>query len=150
MKARRLLTLSAITSLTALSAAALLSACGGDSPPTASEVPITSFIAAYNASLKSATSLNTPAFLDLFDDAFLDDGYKKADLIANVKADVDAVAANPTALAFDSLYPQISLEDATLSGCDDKSGICTLTASYVNPAADATRANAAEIGRAHV
>lgn len=118
-----------------------LAACGSNDTPKASTTPITSFVASYNQTLASVQTLNTATFSDLIDDAFLDAGYTKAQMLDNIKQDNDALAANPTLLAADSLYPMFSIEDAVLSQCDDNSGICQLTASYVNVAPDASRAS---------
>ncbi len=105
----------------------------------ASSTSIASFVSSYNDSLRAPQNINGAVFLDLIDDAFLDDGYRKADLKANLQADADGVAAAPTQLAFDSIYPVVGLEEATVAQCDDNSGICQMTATYVNAAPDSTR-----------
>ncbi len=105
----------------------------------ASSTSIASFVSSYNDSLRAPQSINGPTFLDLIDDAFLDDGYRKTDLKTNLQADADGVASAPTQLAFDSIYPVVSVEEASVAQCDDNTGICQMTATYVNSAPDSTR-----------
>ena len=117
-----------------------LAACGGseDVPVVASTAPISTFLSGYNQSLSAGPAASTSTLPDLFDDAFLDAGYTKAQLVDNLKQDSENLTANPTVLLADSVYPKIALENATVSQCDDASGICTLTATYVNAAPDGT------------
>ena len=138
MKARQLFQLTLSASLVSF-----LAACGGSSSPdTASTASINSFVASYNQGLNSLQAMNSSAFTDLFDEAFLDGGYTKAQVIDNLKQDAESVAANPTLLAADSLYPMLSIKDAAVSECNDTTGICTFTATYVNAAPDGTSSTA--------
>ncbi|CAN5121606.1 hypothetical protein BH11PSE11_BH11PSE11_24090 [soil metagenome] len=139
MKIRKLLQLSAI-----VTALPLLVSCGGgsDTPAKASTASIGSFVTSYNQGLASAQGMSSSAFMDLFDDAFLDGGYTKAQVSDNLKQDADSLAANASQLPADSVYPMLSLEDAAVSQCDDVTGVCTLSASYVNAAPDGTRGTA--------
>jgi hypothetical protein len=136
MKARQLFQASASAMLVSL-----LAACGGGSsqgPAAASTASISDFVARYNQGLASVQAMNNATFTDLFDEAFLDAGYTRAQLIDNLKQDSESLAANPTVLAADSMYPMMTMKDAAVSACDDASGVCTLTATYVNAAPDGT------------
>ena len=118
---------------------ALLAACGSsDYVPPASGASINSFVASYNQGLASVPTMNSGAFADLFDDAFLDSGSTKAQVVENIKADADSLAANATELSADSVFPMMTIQDATVGECNDLTGVCTLTATYANPAPDGT------------
>ncbi|TWI66146.1 hypothetical protein IP91_01957 [Pseudoduganella lurida] len=120
---------------------ALLSACGSDNdPPRASNTSIDSFVADYNRGLASVSNMNAATFADLVDDSFLDAGYNKAQLLSNVKADAAALADASNEIPADQVFPLLTIKDAAVSNCDDSTGICTLTATYVNPDKDATSA----------
>lgn len=134
MKTRQVYALSVSATLLAL-----LAACGGsDYEPTASGASIGSFVASYNQGLASVQAMNSSGFADLFDDAFLDSGYTKAQVVDNIKADADSLAANAAVLSADSLFPMMTIQDATVGQCNDLTGVCTLTATYANPAPDGT------------
>ena len=112
---------------------ALVSACGSDSDvPAASTASLDSFVATYNQALASPQAMNNSGFNDLFDDSFLDAGYNKVQVLDNVKQDV----ASGGAIDADAAFPAVTIANASVSGCDDNSGVCTMTATYVNPAAD--------------
>lgn len=117
----------------------LLISCGGSSYElTASTASSSNFVASYNAALATpqAAAAN---FVDLFDDAFLDGGDTKPQLLDKLQQD----SANVAVLPLDSIHPALSIADAVLSACDDASGVCLLTASYVNAEPDGTRATVA-------
>ena len=113
----------------------LLTACGSTDSPKASSASTTSFIASYKQGLISVVGMNTSGFTELFDDSFLDAGYTKSQLVENLKQD----SINLTSLDADQVFPLLTIEDATVSQCDDSTGICTLTASYVNKAPDSNK-----------
>jgi hypothetical protein len=127
--------------------AAALSACGGggDSAPAAAATApavdpaaVTSLSTALNsglAALASYAGLQSSAFLDLFASSFLDAGYTKAQLQANLAQDATALTVSPDI----SSFPAISLSDATVSNCN-VNNICTLTATLNNKDADTTSA----------
>jgi len=130
--------------------AAALSACGGggDSAPAAAAATaaapavdpaaVTSLSTALNsglAALASYAGLQSSAFVDLFASSFLDAGYTKAQLQANLAQDATALTVSPDI----SSFPVISLSDATVSNCD-VNNICTLTATLNNKDADTTSA----------
>ena len=134
MKTHKLFRLSASAALVLL-----LGACGGGSDaPTASTASIDTFVTAYNQGMTSVQNLNSTAFLDLFDDAFLDGSYTKAQVVDNLKQDAQVQASNGADLPADSVYPMLTLSNVSVSQCNDASGVCTLTATYVNPASDKT------------
>jgi hypothetical protein len=120
----------------------LLSACGSDAAPPASTAKIDDFVAQYNRQLASVTTMNTAEFADLVDDQFLDGGYDKAQMLANLKADAAAQADAGNGIPGDQIFPLLAIKDASVSNCNDATGVCTLTATYVNPDADATSATA--------
>jgi hypothetical protein len=130
-----------------VAAVVVLAACGGSddtpAPTVSATVPaaadVSAFVTSYKQALGSLTALNATAFSDLVDDGFLDAGYNKAQLRTNLTADATALSANPTTLAADTVFPLVALDSATLGTCDDKTGVCQLTATYVNPNPDATR-----------
>jgi hypothetical protein len=128
--------------LSIAAALASLASCGSNDTPTASTTSISGFVNAYNQTLASVQTMNSPTFADLIDDTFLDAGYTKAQMLDSLKQDGDALTANPTVLAADMLYPMFTIEEASLSQCDDISGICQMSASYVNVAPDSTRSSA--------
>jgi hypothetical protein len=118
----------------------LLSACGSDAAPPASTASIDSFVANYNRSLASVSNMGATTFADLIDDEFLDSGYTKAQMLANVKADAAALADTGNGIPADQVFPLLTIKDASVSNCNDNTSVCTLTATYVNPDADATSA----------
>ena len=133
---RQLVQLSATTAT-----AFILTACGGGSDaPTASNTSIASFVASYNQGLGSVSTMNMNGFKDMFDDAFLDSGYTKAQVVDNLKQDADSLTANPADLSVSQLYPMYAIEQASVSACDDATGVCQLDATIVNVAPDSTRA----------
>jgi hypothetical protein len=116
---------------------ATLTACGSsDRAPTASTAPVSSFVESYNQGLASVSVMSSTAFADLIDDSYLDGGTSKSQILASIKADADSVAGSPPPIEADSVFPALSIKDAVISGCDDTTGVCLLTATYVNPAPD--------------
>lgn len=128
---------------------ALLTACGGGNDPIVSTgpagggvtVPTTaaqqaSFISDYGngiAALNTYGGLTSTAFLDLFDSAFLDAGYSKAQVSSNLTQEAAAMA-----IAADlSSFPAVKLSALSIGACD-ANNICTLTATATNADADTT------------
>jgi hypothetical protein len=109
-----------------------LAACGGsDDGADTAALPT-----AYNsglAVLNTKAGLQSAAFADLFDPAFLDAGYTKAQLVDNLAQD----AASTSVSADLSMFPTASLANASIGNCSS-SGICILTATLTNTDADAT------------
>src|SRR5450830_49416 len=116
------------------SLAVLLTACGGgsNSGPVS---PLTStnkqaFATAYNsglAALGSYAGLTNASFLDLFDSTFLDAGYAKTDVAANLAQESAAMAIAPDL----SLYPMANLSGVSIDACD-ANNVCTLTGTLTN------------------
>lgn len=122
--------------LAALAAASALAACGGGgSSPDVPTAPATG--AATYATLLS--QLSTPAGLtssqaaSVFDDNYLDSGMTKPQVIDALGKEGVALAG----VAEHSLFPQASLSDVQVSGCDTNN-VCTLTGTLVNSDADST------------
>lgn len=110
----------------------LLSACGGshDSSPDT-----TSFVSRFNASMTALGAAGTIAASgtqDLFDEKYLDMGFKKADVVAVLSAVPQASAASPEL----SLFPMSQLTNATVTACDGD--VCTLNATLTNSDVDTT------------
>jgi len=136
---------------------ALLTACGGGGnsvvvdaapttpPPTTTNPPgstaptaaqQSSFVADYGngvAMLNSYGGLTSTAFVDLFDDAFLDAGYDKTQVRNNLQQEAIALTTSPDLSAF----PQVKLSGMTIGNCD-AANVCTLTATATNTDADST------------
>jgi hypothetical protein len=123
----------------------LLAACGGggdDAPQAAGNgspsdsARQAAFATDYGSGLNA---LNTPAgltnkaFLDLFDDAFLDAGYTKPQV-------ADALTQEAAAMALSkelSSFASVKLTEVKITDCDAKN-VCTLTATLTNSDVDAT------------
>lgn len=141
MKTRQVLQLAIVSTLTPF-----LVACGGNTgTPTASSAATASvigFVAMYNQALSAPQTTTAPVILDLFDDAFLDAGYTKAQVSDNLKQDADSLAANAAQLPADSVYPQLKIAGAAITQCDDATGICLLSSNYVNAGVDGSSVSA--------
>lgn len=117
---------------------ALLSGCGGgDSPgnPNPSAEATNAFSSAYSGGLASLTSfagLTSTALADVFDAAYLDSGSSKADVVAALQSEAQAVAVSPDFPSF----AQLSLSNVSISNCDATTKICTLTATLTNSDVD--------------
>ena len=122
----------------------LVAACGGgdsiSSPPAnplaVTNADVSAFVSSYKEASGSLEKLASPAFADTIDDGFLDSGYTKAQLQANLAADTSAV--NASSLMADTAFPLIAVDSGVQSQCSDSTGICQLTMTYVNPAPDLT------------
>ena len=122
----------------------LVAACGGgdsiSSPPAnplaVTQADVSAFVSNYKDASGSLEKLASPAFADTIDDGFLDSGYTKAQLQANLAADTSAV--NASSLMADTAFPLIAVDSGVQSQCSDSTGICQLTVTYVNPAPDLT------------
>ncbi len=84
-------------------------------------------------SLNTYSGLTNPAFLDMFDDGFLDAGYTKPQVRENLLKEAAAMAISPDL----SSFAAVKLSAVAISDCDAKN-ICTLTATLTNNDADAT------------
>lgn len=118
----------------ALSLAVFLAACGGGSDNTTAVVSNT--VSALNATLgnlSAGTGLSSPATLESFDAAYVDAGYTRAMLAADLAANADALKTNPDL----SLFPGGTLSNVVIGGCDFKN-VCTMTATLTNSDADVT------------
>ena len=122
----------------------LVAACGGgdsiSSPPlnplAVTQADVTAFVSSYKDASGSLAKLASPAFADTIDDGFLDSGYTKAQLQANLSSDMSAVTTS--SLTADAAFPLIAVDSGVQSQCSDSTGICQLTVTYVNPAPDLT------------
>jgi hypothetical protein len=135
--------------LLASSMLALLAACGGNGddlaatpPPPAGALPNDSarqaaFATDYSsglASLNTYGSLTNSAFLDNFDDGFLDAGYTKP-MVRDALA--KEAAAQLLFAAELSSFPAAKLSAVTINNCD-AANVCTLTATLTNTDVDTT------------
>ena len=127
-----------------VAAVLLVAACGGgdgvSSPPAnplaVTDADVSAFVSSYKDASGSLEKLASSAFADSIDDGFLDSGYTKAQLQANLAADKSAVvAANLTP---DAAFALIAVNAGVQSQCSDTTGICQLTVTYMNPAPDLT------------
>jgi hypothetical protein len=119
-----------------LSAALTVSACGGGESTLNIESAVTEFSAkftSYLANLTSSAGLNSNTLPNLFDERFLDGGFRKADLVNSLTANASALGTNQEL----SLFPTATVTNSTLSGCDNNN-ICTLTGTLTNSDADTT------------
>lgn len=132
----------------AVTSLVMLGACGGGddtvavstsaNPLAVTSADINNFVAAYKDASSSLDKLASPAFADQIDDGFLDAGYTKAQLQANLAADKTAVATASSGIAADTAFPLIRFDSAAASQCNDTTGICQLSVTYINPAPDLT------------
>ncbi|MDM0119397.1 hypothetical protein [Variovorax arabinosiphilus] len=135
--------------LLASSMLALLAACGGGGddnvattpPPTgaspndaARQAAFATDFGAGLASLNSYGGLTNTAFLDNYDDAFLDAGYSKAQVRDALTQEAAALLLFSTQL---SSFPAVKLSAVTINGCD-AANVCTLTATLTNTDVDTT------------
>ncbi len=136
--------------LLASSMLALLAACGGGGDDNVATTPPTTTGASPNDSARQAAfatdygtglaSLNTyggltsTAFLDNYDDAFLDSGYSKAQVRDALTQEAAALLLFSTEL---SSFPAVKLSAVTINGCD-AANVCTLTATLTNTDVDTT------------
>ena len=122
----------------------LVAACGGGdsisslpaNPLAVTQADVSAFVSRYKDASGSLEKLASPAFADTIDDGFLDGGYTKAQLQANLAADTSAVTAS--SLTADAAFPLIAVTAGVQSQCSDSTGICQLTVTYVNPAPNLT------------
>ena len=127
-------------------AISLVAACGGGDSVSSAPTPVnplavtsadvSAFVSSYKDASGSVDKLASAAFADVVDDGFLDAGYTKAQLQANLAADKSAVTAGT--VAADSAFPLIAVNDGVQSQCNDSTGVCQLTVTYMNPAPDLT------------
>jgi hypothetical protein len=86
------------------------------------------------AALNSYAGLTNTAFLDNFDDTFLDAGYAKPQVR-------DALTQEAAALLLFSMelssFPSVKLSAVTITGCN-AANVCTLTATLTNSDVDTT------------
>jgi hypothetical protein len=128
-----------LSALACLATAAVLTACGGgggsSTPPTSSVnqgVGATAY-ASVLSQLNTTDGLTSTAVAAAFDDAYLDSGTTKPQVIDALAQEAAALGAS----AAHSLFPQVTLTDAQLSDCD-ANNVCTLTGTITNGDADTT------------
>jgi len=135
--------------LLASSVLAALAACGGGgdddvatTPPPAVATPndatrqaqFATDYASGLAALNTYGGLTNPAFVDNFDDAFLDNGYSKAQVRDALSQEAAAQLLFPTQL---SSFPAVRLSAVTIGACD-AANVCTLNATLTNSDVDTT------------
>jgi hypothetical protein len=109
-----------------------LAACGGGG---GGESLGETFTQNYGTALAATTTpagVNSVALKDSFDEKFLDAGYTKAQVVANLDQDAQAMATPEY-----SLFPQLALSDASVGSCGSDN-VCTLTGNLTNTDADTT------------
>jgi hypothetical protein len=127
------MTLKKLALASAAVAMATLAACGGGG---GGESLDETFVRDYGSALAGTSTpagLGSTSLKQSFDDKFLDAGYTKADVVANLDQDAQALSAN----ADYSLFPQLTLADASVGNCGTDN-VCTLTGTLTNNDADAT------------
>lgn len=121
----------------AVSASLVLVACGGGGSSSGfTALNLSPSLVNYTLNLISPQLQNSAAFLDVFSSNFLDDGYTKANLVANIQADSAAIASG--SVASDSVFPQINASILSISDCNVATNICTLNTTYTTSGPDAT------------
>jgi hypothetical protein len=123
-------TVGALIAATSLSV--FLVACGSGSDAPAINVFLSKFDGNFGQ-LATPAGMTSSALTDLFDEAYLDAGYTKAQLKTTLAADAAALTASPDL----SLFPNATMSNITVSGCD-ANGICILSATLKNTDVDAT------------
>ena len=123
----------------------LLAACGGggdDAPAQANSgspsdsAKQAAFATDYGsglAALNTSGGLTNKAFLDLFDDGFLDAGYTKPQVADNLTQEAVAMSFSKEL----SSFAAVKLSAVSIKDCDAKN-VCTLTATLTNSDADST------------
>lgn len=86
------------------------------------------------AALNGYGGLTNTAFLDNFDDAFLDAGYTKPQVRDALAQEAAALLLFSTQL---SSFPSVKLSAVTITGCN-AANVCTLTATLTNTDVDTT------------
>jgi hypothetical protein len=86
------------------------------------------------AALNSYSGLTNTAFLNNFDDTFLDAGYTKPQVSDAMAQEAAAVLLFSTQL---SSFPSVKLSAVTITGCN-AANVCTLTATLTNTDVDTT------------
>ncbi|MBC7414088.1 MAG: hypothetical protein H7327_04040 [Herminiimonas sp.] len=118
----------------AASTVAILSACGGgSSSATADATKLLSTTNFFLAGLDTTSGLTSPTASDLYDAKYLDMGVKKADVLAALSANAQALPANAEL----SLFPGGQLSNATFTNCDSDA-VCTMMATLTNSDVDVT------------
>ena len=117
---------------------AMLSACGGGTDAAA-----ISFASNFSNSvdrlisgLGSVAGLQDTSVLTLFDAKYLDTGYNKATLAADMASNGAALAANSDL----SLFPSATVSNIVISSCDAQN-VCVMTGTLINTDADVTQVN---------
>jgi len=129
-----------------IAVAATLAACGGGNG-FASNAQIDANASVFAADfanrvnrmvlgLSSVAGLKDSSVFALFDSKYLDAGYTKTTLTADMAANSDALAANLDL----SLFPSATLSNIVIGSCDAQN-ICTLNATLTNADADVTEVN---------
>ena len=137
-------------SVVVLGCVSVLSACGGGTGNTGavsvsqgvSIAQIDDFRSTYGTSLDgtgNAAVVGGAGFQDLFDTAFLDGGFTRADIVAALNGEAAALPAATT--TGHSGVPRVSLSDVSVFNCSPSSdgvSTCSLTASVTNSDVDKT------------
>ena len=110
-----------------------LTACGsgGDAPQST-----TAFINSFNSNISTPQSQSSAGFLDLFAVNFLDDGYTKTNLVANVQSENAAIAAG--SVQADSAFPQVVASNTSITDCNAATNICILSTTLATGGPDST------------
>jgi len=115
----------------AISLAVSLAACGGGGSDKTGAA-----VSTFNATLSNLSTVagfSSPAALASFDAGYVDAGYTRAMLVADLAAYADALKTDPDL----SLFPGGTLSNVVIAGCDSKN-VCTMTATLTNSDADVT------------
>jgi hypothetical protein len=132
-----------------LAAALVLAACGGGggeivstatdtaSTPkdttTTTPTDTTASFAAVLAQLNTADGMTSAAVASVFDSTYLDSGTSKQQVLDALSGEAAALKSSSD----HSLFPQVSLDNVSVSNCN-ASNVCTLTGTLHNNDADAT------------
>jgi hypothetical protein len=117
----------------AVAAAGLLTACGGSSDDTAPAASGATTYATGLAQLNTSAGLTDPSLADAFDNAYLDAGMTKAQVVDALGQESLAMRASTE----HSLFPQVVLSNVSVSNCDAQN-VCTLTGTLFNGDGDGT------------
>lgn len=117
-----------------ISMTVVLAACGGGSVNLALAAQATaSALNATLGNLSTVAGLSSPATVSSLDAGFIDSGYSRAMLVADLAANAEALKNDPDF----SLFPGGTLSNVVIANCDVKD-VCTMTARLTNSDADET------------
>ena len=113
---------------------AILGACGGgNNSATSDATTLLSTTNLFLSGLGTTSGLTSTTASDLFDAKYLDSGVKKADVLAALSTNAQALPANADL----SLFPAAQISNATFTNCDGDA-VCTMMATFTNSDADVT------------